>query len=645
MSPSTEQQDAANDEQPATKKSKVEQQGNREKLKELEATAKSLGIDHEKEEGWDQLVEIAKIMILQKEIDLHQEKIKNKALENDLLQEKIKTKTDLHQKEKIIKTLENDLKTLEKDLFPTSFERLLKNKPKLKLKCMTQSSHTGAACHSPAEAQELENSMDTLKLLEINQELYKNTCSALLMKFTAGGHNCESKELFNDELIKDVYTESDVSHYISAALDDAMTLASKACGRKLEVHHEYSLFSGRPDHLVVHEKDTQTPVMVVEDKKPNGSDILTKYVVGQVYDYMMDLRWFGQVTPVVVLSTFESSWLFFEGSETTESIARKFPFAGNDQSFNSPGKGKAKNDDKTPSPPVLIMEDHNQFEADSLFHPCPERKLVRSTEYGSGQLVNLLFTAILYGLSQNSKAQKKKLRRHKGGYKGVALRFSKEEYSWGDLNCPAGFRIYEKEAQNTTRRIDKRADPGIYFAIDSIGRGATSKVFLALDHMGKECVIKMYVRREKKSNDQLESLTEAKKKGGKMCTIEAKRLVQFYNCLDGLVSHQVLYGFPCVVMPFFKPLTKAERDEALNDGSIKKCLEELKGKSLKYRDCDVRWRHIGIFEHEKKGKHIILYDLAELEEVDSNPNDNVVSNQLKTLQARHREGGPISMNE
>ena len=322
MSPSTEQQDAANDEQPATKKSKVEQQGNREKLKELDATAKSLGIDHEKEEGWDQLVEIAKIMILQKEN-------KTKTIEIDLLQEKIKTKT------------------LEKDLFPTSFERLLKNKPKLKLKCMTQSSHTGAACHRPAEAKELENSMDTLKLLEINQELYKNTCSALLMKFTAGGHNCgghncESKELFNDELIKDVYTESDVSHYISAALDDAMTLASKACGRKLEVHHEYSLFSGRPDHLVVHEKDTQTPVMVVEDKKPNGRHILTKRVVGQVYDYMMDLRWFGQVTPVVVLSTFESSWLFLRARRLPSLSLANFHLQGTTKVSIRPERAKQK---------------------------------------------------------------------------------------------------------------------------------------------------------------------------------------------------------------------------------------------------------------------------------------------------------------
>jgi hypothetical protein len=68
----------------------------------------------------------------------------------------------------------------------------------------------------------------------------------------------------------------------------------------------------------------------------------------------------------------------------------------------------------------------------------------------------------------------------------------------------------------------------------------------------------------------------------------------------------------CVVMPFFKPVEKAKREETLKDIET-----VLKGPfltyNLKYREDDFRWRHVGSFQDTEGEEHCVLYDLADLE--------------------------------
>jgi hypothetical protein len=86
-------------------------------------------------------------------------------------------------------------------------------------------------------------------------------------------------------------------------------------------------------------------------------------------------------------------------------------------------------------------------------------------------------------------------------------------------------------------------------------------------------------------------------------------------------------------MPFFKPLSKEERDKYLpvtkGGGDIEKCLQNMKNEGLQYCDEDVRWRHVGLFENK-----IVLFDLAELKELKK---DFVVQDHIKL---HDRRGDP-----
>jgi hypothetical protein len=61
-------------------------------------------------------------------------------------------------------------------------------------------------------------------------------------------------------------TEADISLLMSLALIDAVKLAKYATGLDFEVRHEASLFSQRPDHLVVVDLLTDAPLVAVEDR-------------------------------------------------------------------------------------------------------------------------------------------------------------------------------------------------------------------------------------------------------------------------------------------------------------------------------------------------------------------------------------------
>ena len=109
-------------------------------------------------------------------------------------------------------------------------------------------------------------------------------------------------------------TEADISLLVTLALTDAVKLAKYATGLNFEVRHEVSLFSQRPDHLVVVDLLTAAPLVAVEDEKPWGKATSVEElgcVLSQVFDYASTIRAFSNVTPFVVLSTFESSLMFW----------------------------------------------------------------------------------------------------------------------------------------------------------------------------------------------------------------------------------------------------------------------------------------------------------------------------------------------
>lgn len=128
----------------------------------------------------------------------------------------------------------------------------------------------------------------------------------------------------------------------------------------------------------------------------------------------------------------------------------------------------------------------------------------------------------------------------------------------------------------------------------------------------------MYVKQGDNKKGQSLNNAQSRKKGKPICQREVQRLEAFYPFLRGKVSFQILNQFPCVVMPFFEPLTEMERKESRDQ--IEKCLSSFtdnSGKKWKYKECDLRWRHVAKYVDEGAGigearEKIVMFDLAEL---------------------------------
>lgn len=504
-----------------------------------------------------------------------------------------------------------------------SLRRLIEKPPTMSLEAVgSKDSHTGRSKHDAAEAKEHEE----VEVEEI-PEKYWDKPSQLLLKLGAHKKGGDSDEL------KNTYdTESDVSGYISAALEDAVFLVDSSIDRKLYVHHEFSLFSDRPDHLVVFDKETNDPILAVEDKKPwDAKEEITKPVLGQVFDYILELRGLGHSAPFVVLSTFIDSWLFWEKNEHSNELVGKkgrlekvLPLSSSDPT--SPAQ-RAATTKKTPSPPELTNEKVSGVTS-SLFDSLPRDNLLMSKKYPSTEFVQLLYTAILCGLAGNSTSPCKSVTKRTGGCNGIALRLYKNGYAWGNLKLKDGDPV--KFMGGTDRRpIENHFPESNYFAVKKIGRVATSKVFDAYNWSGQRCVIKMYVKRAEK-NGELLSFKESKKVGEKACKQEVARLKAFYPFLEKQVRYEELHKFPCVIMPFFEPLTTEERNKS--NGKIQQCLSSFRDAHgcWRYGERDLRWRHVGYFVEGSK-KRMVMFDLADLEKVMEGKLEDAVDKQVADL--------------
>jgi hypothetical protein len=321
-----------------------------------------------------------------------------------------------------------------------------------------------------------------------------------------------------------------------------LCLAEQATKRQFYIHKEFSLFSDRPDHLVLFDKETNNPIIAVKDKSPfhvgdnkNPENISTA-VCGQVFDYIMELRALGHSAPFVVLSTFHDSWLFWQSNkdsdemvkdnERRKSISKLIPTSPT----NGPGGAK-----KTPSPPELKADAKNkmtEFQG-SVFEQMKREKMLASKAYTSKQLVQLLYTAICCGLARNSAAVHCESFPHSESYSnGIALKLDKSTYEWGKLQLEVGKPVQLK-SRSTTRGKGSRNLEGTYFALKQIGRGSTSKVFAACDHNGNRCVIKMYVKRSTDSDGAFLTLKKSQEAGREFCKLRGCPITSVLSFFKG----------------------------------------------------------------------------------------------------------------
>jgi hypothetical protein len=313
-------------------------------------------------------------------------------------------------------------------------------------------------------------------------------------------------------------TKADISKFVSYALVDALGLITAKTGKTFWLHHEVSIFSDCPDHVVVVDSDTETSVLAVEDKKPFYDDIgELGYVLGQVFDYVMSMKLFGDSTPFAVLSTFERSWLCWQDDPESNKLASNQKARVEILEGTSTDSSSKK--EKTPSPLDLKKEDvlsKGDCEFIETADTETERRLCISKAVDSKDLVRLFYTAMLCGLSRNPNARKHVLKGYLNGYSGQALRLrrDKEGYTWGNL---------VSKGSSSKGNLEIAKDPAAYYIIDLIGRGQTSKAFLAFDANGEECVIKMYVKRDDEDGNILDE-QEMDALAKKQCTTEVANL-------------------------------------------------------------------------------------------------------------------------
>ncbi|KAL3911076.1 MAG: hypothetical protein SGILL_007426, partial [Bacillariaceae sp.] len=439
-------------------------------------------------------------------------------------------------------------------------------------------------------------------------------CSRLLVKLGVEYAVDDSK------LAGSYVSQQDVSYYVSAALDDAKNMAQESTKQAFDVCHESSLWSDRPDHIVLFEKGTTNPILAVVYKKPfrygENTPILGP-VLRQVFDCMMELRSLGHSAPFVVLTTFDSSWMFWENEEYSNRLVQqenKLEYIAKLQ-LTSPSRAAISSESQT----VSYEEEFSKFGASS------RDNMYQTGSYESKDIVRLLYTAILCGLARNPTAPSDNQIIPKEAFVGTALKLTEKEYSWGHAELKVDKPIMEVASGSTASQPKlQRSFNNTFFAIERIGRGYTSEVFSAYDHKGKFCVIKMYVRHE-----------DANEQGQQICLAEVERLKQFYDFLEGKVFYQVLNNVPCIVMPYFRPLSKDEQKSLAEQekSDLQDCL--LNFKKFRYSDCDLRWRHIGYYCGQKDGKELkklVMFDLADLQEVQEEITPKEVAQLVETLQ-------------
>ena len=527
-----------------------------------------------------------------------------------------------------------------------SLRRLIVEKPELLLQCKgSKTSNIRSSNHRKAVSTQMPNCV-VLEKIE-NTDVDLDRISNLLQTHTS----------YNGIY----HSEADVSTYMGGALRDACSMAEDSTKITLCSYREFSLWSGRPDHLVVWNDVNSDPILVVEDKKPfhvpkkdNESGGETKIpgpVQGQMFDYIMELRCLGHSAPFAVLSDFQSSWLFWQTNsesvqllETEDKVKLVLDCVG--KTIPTPIKEAESNDDQgaepkeTPPAPKLVTESPTNVNiSESIFSECDRTgHLNHSRRFESKDLVPLLYTAILCGLAQNPSALRKEQIIGRKNYDGIALKFTEKSYHWGHLNLKVGTPIGANVGSKGRKSI-KQYKENTFVAIANIGRGSTSKVFEAYDSSGHLCAIKIYVKQCKDSNGKALTNEKSREEGKKACLKEIERLKQAYPFLKEKVSFQLVNNLPSIIMPYFQPLTDIERkDEKVKD-EIRACLGKFyeidTTTKLMYAEADLRWRHIGYYQDtDTKEKELVMFDLADLVEVEKNVEKGYIESQLNTLFAR-----------
>eukprot|EP00978_Attheya_sp_CCMP212_P040063 scaffold214870_cov43-Attheya_sp.AAC.1 len=482
--------------------------------------------------------------------------------------------------------------------------------------------------------------------------------SRLLNEFV-DQENVEENEL--KFLCKNYGSKADICSFVAQAVKDAIKILEKEDDivreDKLETKLERSLFGCRPDIMVVRNRDG-VGLVAIEVKQPvKDNETLAEFpnVINHAYDHAAAMNAFGQGTGIVMISSFtesnicslnESDFVYTEGSQMKEAATSsklkingappaisytqsppqyKTPYQQSLAPAVSHDSSSAVSSAKlSPAGSIASASSRSVQDTDSgpeeealcsLFikEADDQRVLYQSKAHPSHQLVKLAYSAIKLAKEKYKESTQEiyQLEHSKTYNFPKALRVvagEKENYCWGKLCAALDKEITSRKKSSRSASFDRLSkkqliddnDVKSYYIIGSLGHGATSNVFQALDCTGTQVALKVYVKNI--DGGQMLETEEFEQVAGDATRKEVDLLCKFYPFLEGQVKAEKIFGMHCVVMPFFKPVEKAEREGKLED--IKNVLKgPFLQYDLKYRDDDFRWRHVGIFQDMEGEEH------------------------------------------
>jgi hypothetical protein len=456
---------------------------------------------------------------------------------------------------------------------------------------------------------------------------------------------------------RSIHSRADMLSLVGNAVEDAKKLAFFATGRKLLMLHQPTLFSFRNDHLIVYDREMDIPIAIVEIQMPNQYVKHSPHGVGEIFDAIVAMQAFQQSTPTAVITSFNTSILLWhddarwndivrgKGSHRRAIIKSTISSITNHlrEDNQSPLEGDGAGESPIPTPEQLQKKeeiDNESWDEDTMvsdntygfatLERFMDRKLLRSNEYDCKKLIHVIYTAIICGLARNIGTTKQKganIRPTNGVKKGIALKLvvgHRTKYSWVRLNAKLGQPIKDlmptssqgdSSSSSSSSEFDSESsseksdiltggrqgsgvggdDDDAYFVIGYIGRGNTSKVFLALDRNGNECVIKMHLERFDYDNNCISSRT-FNKLSQKRTMTESRALTTAFPILMGKVYAQQINGIHCVIMPFFKPIAKKDRTDPILQQQIRDAITVLHTTTgKKYWRHNMCWYHIGTY--------------------------------------------------
>ncbi|KAG7343687.1 hypothetical protein IV203_021695 [Nitzschia inconspicua] len=381
----------------------------------------------------------------------------------------------------------------------------------------------------------------------------------------------------------------------------------------LRLVREPTLWRERLVNAAVYDRRCNVPLLLVERKDvfaPSSNP--TRYAQGlsEVYDDLRLMQLMGHHHPIHVASSIEETFVtWLEGNQTMQeygnsSDARACWTAAANKVFK-----KLDMEQLTQRPVGEQTEqptDASVSKASPVSEELLSREVVHTQTFRLHQMFHVFVDAILYAvLGAYSSPTLPTLKTGEQIHRQLAWKLKNDSCQWvlisatvkGPLPSRKQWSISQTLRNGVTvlSTVVGGSSPCLY-AVSAVGSGATSIVYRVITEEGYEGVAKVYTGALE--NERANRLTD----------IERKVFNATYPQVP--VSKLTVDCYPILLMPYFEHIKQP--DETWKE-KVMAALRELKGgraRHLKYTDCDVCWRHIGLC---RESGQIRLFDFNNME--------------------------------